>query len=97
MNATSVGLRGERAAPVPAALVARADAVADLAYGSRETRLARDARARGVRVVDGLDVLVGQGRLAFERWFGVSPPWGVLDREVRAAWRRRLRARGGRG
>ncbi len=97
VNATSVGLRGERAALVPEALVARAGAVADLAYGARETRLARDARARGVPIVDGLDVLVGQGRLAFERWFGVTPPWGVLDREVRAAWRRRLGARGERG
>jgi shikimate dehydrogenase len=94
VNATSVGLRGERAALVPAALVGRAAVVADLAYGARETRLVREARARGVRVVDGLDVLVGQGGLAFDRWFGVSPPWGVLEREVRAAWRRRRGARG---
>lgn len=93
INATSVGLRGEAAPLVPWPVVAGARVVVDLAYGRRETGLVRGARRRGVRVVDGLDVLVGQGRLGFERWFGVAPPWGLLAREVRAAWRRRLAAR----
>ena len=34
-------------------------------------------RARGLRAADGLAMLVEQGALAFERWFGIIP-----DREV---------------
>jgi shikimate dehydrogenase len=94
VNATTVGLRGERSTVVPQAVIAAARVVADLPYGARETHLVRSARRCGARVVDGLDVLVGQGRLSFECWFGVVPPWETLAREVRAAWSRRLRARG---
>ena len=52
-------------------------AVFDLAYRIGETAFVRDARARGLKAMDGLAMLVEQGALAFERWFGVAP-----DREV---------------
>jgi shikimate dehydrogenase len=94
VNATTVGLRGERSILVPRAILAGARVVADLPYGAHETHLVRAARGEGARVVDGLDVLVGQGRLSFERWFGVVPPWEPLAREVRAAWKRRHGALG---
>jgi shikimate dehydrogenase len=37
----------------------------------------RAARARGLLACDGLPMLVEQGALAFERWFGMAP-----DREA---------------
>jgi len=50
-----------------------------------ETPWVRRARERGLRAADGLVMLVEQGALAFERWFGVTP-----DREaMRAALRER--------
>jgi len=48
--------------------------VVDLVYTDGPTRLVELARAAGVRVVDGLDVLVAQGALSFELWTGLPAP-----------------------
>jgi len=47
-----------------------------------ETPLLALARARGHRIVDGLGMLLHQGRPGFEAWFG-SPV--QVTRELRAA------------
>ena len=44
--------------------------VVDLVYGRQETALVAAARARGVAVVEGLDLLVAQGALSFEQFTG---------------------------
>jgi shikimate dehydrogenase len=93
VNATAHGLRGEPDLIVPRPLLRGAAAVVDLVYAEDPTRLAREARACGVRLVDGLDILAGQGRLSFARWFGIAPPWRVMLSEARAAWARRRSAR----
>jgi shikimate dehydrogenase len=54
----------------------------DLPYPATAT--ARAARERGVRVVDGLDVLVAQGAAAFELWTGVAAPTEVMRAAVRS-------------
>jgi shikimate dehydrogenase len=72
VNATPVGLRDDTV-PVPIEALPRDCAVLDLAYRLNETTFVRDARARGLRAKDGLPMLVEQGALAFERWFGVAP------------------------
>jgi shikimate dehydrogenase len=49
--------------------------VVDLAYSPEpDTPLLRSARTAGVETVDGLEVLVAQGALSFERWTGVPAP-----------------------
>lgn len=53
----------------------------DLPYP--ETATGRAARARGVQVVDGLDVLVAQGAASFELWTGVPAPVDVMRSAVR--------------
>lgn len=76
INATSIGLRDDMVPVDPAAL--RPTAVAfDLVYRPGETAWVRSARARGMLAADGLRMLLEQGALAFERWFGFPP-----DREV---------------
>ena len=52
--------------------------VVDLVYTPLETTVLRDARERGLRVVDGLGMLVHQAALSLERWLGVSPPIEVM-------------------
>ena len=62
-------------------------AVVDLAYRAdgRPTALVEAARATGADpIVDGLDVLVGQGAPAFERWTGVSAPVEVMRAALRS-------------
>jgi shikimate dehydrogenase len=46
--------------------------VYDIVYAPLETRLLAAARARGLRTIDGLAMLIGQAALAFEIFFGAT-------------------------
>ncbi|MGH7619925.1 MAG: shikimate dehydrogenase [Gemmatimonadaceae bacterium] len=82
VNATSVGLRdGEL--PMDPAIVAPTSAALDLVYRAGETAWVRALRAKGVRACDGIHMLVEQGALAFERWFGVAPDRAVMWEAIR--------------
>lgn len=70
VNATSVGLRDD-SYPMDPALVAPGSAVIDLVYRSGETAWVRAMRERGHTAADGMVMLVEQGALSFERWFGI--------------------------
>jgi shikimate dehydrogenase len=47
--------------------------VTDIVYVPLITPLLADARARGLRIVDGLGMLLHQAVPGFEKWFGVRP------------------------
>ncbi len=47
--------------------------VNDIVYVPMETELLAAARARGLRVVGGLGMLLHQAVPGFERWFGTRP------------------------
>ncbi len=80
VQATSIGLYPEVDARVPldpASL--RSDLiVADVIPNPPATRLVREARARGCRVIDGLGMLVQQGVIGFEYWTGIRPDASVM-------------------
>ena len=77
VNATPVGLDGA-AVPVDAARLADDAVVLDLIVRLDETPLVREARARGLRAAGGLEMLLAQGALSFERWFGIAPDWDAM-------------------
>jgi shikimate dehydrogenase len=77
VNTTPVGVTDDMV-PVPLALVPRDAAVMDVAYRRGETPLVRAARAAGLRAADGVEMLIAQGALAFERWFGFPPDDGAM-------------------
>jgi shikimate dehydrogenase len=82
VNATSLGMGGE---DVPSELgldKVEPSLVADLVYGSEPTRLLRWAQERGVRTVDGLEVLLRQGARSFERWTGEQAPLDTMRRAL---------------
>jgi shikimate dehydrogenase len=56
--------------------------VSDLIYRPDRTELQLKAEARGLRVQNGLEMLVQQGALSFERWLGVSAPVHVMRQAV---------------
>ncbi len=71
VNATTVGMTSDDIAFDVAPLPEHA-LVFDLVYVPPETPLVLAAKARGLRVSNGLEMLVRQGEIAFERWTGIA-------------------------
>jgi shikimate dehydrogenase len=82
VNTTSLGMTGEPELAIDLALLPPPAVVADLVYAPLETALLAAARRRGHCVVDGLGMLLHQGRPGFEAWFGTPVN---ATRELRAA------------
>jgi len=57
--------------------------VFDLVYRPSETAWVSAARTAGHRAADGMGMLMEQGALAFERWFGVAPDRPAMWRAMR--------------
>lgn len=78
VNTTSVGMahdgRDPDVSPLPSGLLPRRGMVCDLIYRPARTRLLREAQAAGLKVQDGLPMLVYQGALAFSLWTGHEAP-----------------------
>jgi shikimate dehydrogenase len=81
VNTTSLGMAGQPALEIDLSPLPPAAVVADIVYVPLETPLLAAARARGLRAVDGLGMLLHQARPGFEAWFGAAP---VVDDALRA-------------
>lgn len=83
VNTTSVGMHPlQEETPCPVELLRRELAVCDIVYNPRETALLRAAAALGAVTVDGVEMLVRQGAMAFELWTGIDAPVGVMRAAV---------------
>jgi len=80
VNATPLGMMGQEALDLDLAGAPDALAVADNVYVPLETPLLAAARARGLRCVGGLGMLLHQAVPGFRAWFGVEPQ---VDEELR--------------
>lgn len=89
VNTTRIGMHPEfEAMPAVPMTAFHADLlVYDLVYNPIETRLLREAQARGCRTLDGLKMLVFQGAAAFQRWTGHWPPTEVMENAARSGLR----------
>lgn len=85
LNATSLGLKGEKIGGLNLALLPATAKVYDMVYGAVATPLVQDALQRGLAACDGLGMLVAQGERAFEYWTGTAPPAGLMASAVAAA------------
>ncbi|MGI3778261.1 MAG: shikimate dehydrogenase family protein, partial [Janthinobacterium lividum] len=92
VNTTSLGMVGHGALSLDLGRAGAGMAVADIVYAPLETALLAEARARGMRAVEGLGMLLHQARPGFAAWFGVEP---VVDEETWALLAADLPARGG--
>jgi shikimate dehydrogenase len=70
VNATSLGMAGEPPLVLDLSALPRSAPVVDIVYVPLETGLLANARRRGHPIVDGLGMLLHQGRPGFEAWFG---------------------------
>lgn len=73
VNTTALGMVGNEGLAADPALLPDHAIVTDLVYVPLETPLLAAARARGLRTVDGLGMLLNQAVPGFEHWFGVRP------------------------
>jgi shikimate dehydrogenase len=73
VNTTSVGMHDTKFDAIDLALLPEAALVTDIVYVPLVTPLLAEARALGLRTVDGLGMLLHQAVPGFEAWFGVRP------------------------
>lgn len=80
VNATPLGMEDAPAMPrhiLDALATAAPGAVAfDMVYRPHDTEFLAAARDAGLYRIDGLTMLIGQARKAFELFFGIAPPLG---------------------
>lgn len=82
VNTTSVGMAhggvDPNASPLAAEALPEAGFVSDIVYRPAQTRLLREAAAKGLGTQNGLPMLVYQGAESFQLWTRVSPDTAVM-------------------
>ncbi len=72
VNTTSLGMSGQPPLDLDLAPLPRTAPVVDIVYVPLDTALLSAARKRGHPIVDGLGMLLHQGRPGFEAWYGAA-------------------------
>jgi shikimate dehydrogenase len=79
INATSVGMHPNVNESLVAPQWLKPDlTVMDIVYNPVETKLARDAKAVGAKVISGVEMLLYQGAASFQIWTGHAAPIEVM-------------------
>jgi shikimate dehydrogenase len=73
INATSQGMVGQPPLDIRFDKFPKSGLAADIIYTPLETPFLAAARKRGNRTVNGLGMLLHQGRPAWKAWFGLEP------------------------
>lgn len=84
INTTSVGLRSNES-PIAQEKIAPGTLVMDAVYDPEETRLLRDAKARGAKTLGGKWWLIDQAIEQIRLWTGKEAPLDVMERAFNAA------------
>ncbi len=83
IQTTPVGMfPQENASPVPDDVFQKDMVVMDAIYNPLETRLLKNARARGCVTISGLEMFIHQGAEQFRLWTGLNPPVNVMRAAV---------------
>ena len=83
VNATSVGMHPNVSRSLVDPSWLKPDlCVMDIVYNPIETKLAKDAKALGAKVISGVEMLVYQGAASFEIWTNHAAPVEVMKQAV---------------
>lgn len=90
INATSVGMHPYNGQTLVERNMLRPElTVMDIVYNPIETRLLKDARSVGAKVINGIEMLVFQGSASFEIWWNQPAPISVMREAIMKKLRRR--------
>ncbi len=73
INATSIGLYGNGNLELDFSKITNKSIIYDMVYYPNETYFIKSAINNGNQTLNGIGMLVGQGALAFQKWFGIMP------------------------
>jgi shikimate dehydrogenase len=83
IHCTPVGMHPEEdASLIPLELFRPGQVVFDIVYRPLETKLVREAKSRGLKVIAGVEMFINQAALQFEQFTGVAAPVEVMRRVV---------------
>ena len=82
VNTAALGMTGKPQLEIDLAQLPRSAVVDDIVYNPLETDLLARARARGNVCVDGLGMLLHQGRMGFKAWFGKDAEVSAEQRQA---------------
>ncbi|WP_066559382.1 shikimate dehydrogenase [Croceicoccus bisphenolivorans] len=83
VNATSLGMVGQPELALEFSHVPPGSICYDIVTAPLATPFLTEAAKRGFRTIDGLNMLIGQAAVAFERFFGVPAPREAGDVDLR--------------
>ena len=83
VNATPIGMRGYMADQMPLEPkdldgLNPAVIIYDIVYNPQKTLLIKEAQAKGLKTIGGLDMLIYQAQRAIEIWTGKTPDFNVM-------------------
>ena len=84
LQMTSIGMKGEEQLPADPVGFPDGAVVLEAVYAPPETPFLRACRARGLRTVDGLAMLIAQGAQSFELWTGRPADRAAMRAALRA-------------
>lgn len=89
INTTPVGMHpgGAEKLPFPYEKLEKHQVLTDLIYRPRLTGFLQEGKDRGLKVVDGLDMLLYQGAGSLAFWLGCEPPIDVMRESLLEALR----------
>ena len=84
VNASPLGMAGQPPLAYHMSHTPPGSVFYDIVTHPLDTPLLQEARAAGFRTLDGLNMLIGQAAIAFEKFFGTPPPRDDGDEGLRA-------------
>ena len=82
-NATPLGMKPDDALPTKTDAIPGSAVVFDAVYNLTDTAFQRAAKARGCKVISGIELLLYQGVRSFELWTGKTPDIAVMKKVLR--------------
>lgn len=83
IQTTSIGMSPKiDASPIQVSNLKKGTFVSDIIYNPLETKILKDAKAKGAITQNGIDMFVYQGALAFEKWQGIFPDTARMRQNV---------------